>query len=135
MKNKDKFKDQELTRRSFVKQTALATSGLLSVPLSVEAMANVNGEKKLKLALIGCGGRGSGAAVQALTADENVELVAMADAFADRIEKSLRGIQKHFEGEEKLDYSTSTHKGSKRKFQLKKKISSLDLMPTKKLLT
>ena len=87
MKNKDKFKDQELTRRSFVKQTALATSGLLSVPLSVEAMANVNGEKKLKLALIGCGGRGSGAAVQALTADENVELVAMADAFADRIEK------------------------------------------------
>ena len=121
MKNKDKFKDQELTRRSFVKQTALATSGLLSVPLSVEAMANVNGEKKLKLALVGCGGRGSGAAVQALTADENVELVAMADAFADRIEKSLRGIQKHFEGEEKLDYSTSTHKGSKRKISIKEK--------------
>ena len=45
--------------------------------------------KKLKLALIGCGGRGSGAAVQALTADKNVELVAMADAFADRIEKRI----------------------------------------------
>ena len=47
MKNKNNLKDQELTRRSFVKRTALATSGLLSVPLSVEAMANVNGEKKL----------------------------------------------------------------------------------------
>ena len=90
MKNKNKFKDQELTRRSFVQKTALATSALMSVPLSVEASANIYGEKKLKLALVGCGGRGSGAAVQALTADENVELVAMADAFADRIEKSLK---------------------------------------------
>ena len=68
-----------------------------------------------------CGGRGSGAAVQALTADENVELVAMADAFADRIEKSLIGIKKHFDGEEKLDYSTSKHQGNKRKISVKEK--------------
>ena len=60
-------------------------------------------EKKLKLALVGCGGRGSGAAVQALTADENVELVAMADAFGDRLEKSLKSIQTHFEGEKKIN--------------------------------
>ena len=90
------------TRREFVKKTALATGALLSAPLPLEAMANVNGEKKLKLALVGCGGRGSGAAVQALTADENVDLVAMADAFADRIESSLMGIQEHFEGEKKI---------------------------------
>jgi len=103
MKNKDTLKNYETSRRSFVQKTALATSGLLTVPLSVEAMANVYGEKKLKLALIGCGGRGSGAAVQALTADENVELVAMADAFADRIEKSLNGIKEHFDGKKKID--------------------------------
>ena len=90
------------TRREFVKKTALATGALLSAPLPLEATANVNGEKKLKLALVGCGGRGSGAAVQALTADENVDLVAMADAFADRIESSLMGIQEHFEGEKKI---------------------------------
>ncbi len=90
------------TRREFVKKTALATGALLSAPLPLEAMANVNGEKRLKLALVGCGGRGSGAAVQALTADENVDLVAMADAFADRIESSLMGIQEHFEGEKKI---------------------------------
>ena len=38
-----------------------------------------------------------------LTADENVELVAMADAFGDRIERSLKGIQEHFDGEKKID--------------------------------
>ena len=103
MKNKDTLKNYETSRRSFVQKTALATSGLLTVPLSVEAMANVYGAKKLKLALIGCGGRGSGAAVQALTADENVELVAMADAFADRIEKSLNGIKEHFDGKKKIE--------------------------------
>ena len=103
MKNKDTLKNYETSRRSFVQKTALATSGLLTVPLTVEAMANVYGAKKLKLALIGCGGRGSGAAVQALTADENVELVAMADAFADRIEKSLNGIKDHFDGKKKIE--------------------------------
>ena len=91
------------SRRSFVQKTALATSALLTMPLGVDAMANVYGAKKLKLALVGCGGRGSGAAVQALTADENVELVAMADAFGDRIERSLKGIQDHFDGQKKIN--------------------------------
>ena len=47
---------------------------------------------------MGCGGRGSGAAIQALKADENVELVAMADAFKDRLESSLKNINEYFEG-------------------------------------
>ena len=97
MKNKRKK-----TRREFVKKTALASSAILSAPLALEAMIKVNRESKLKLALVGCGGRGSGAAVHALTADDNVDLVAMADAFADRIETSLTGIQEHFEGEKKI---------------------------------
>ena len=90
------------SRRSFVQKTALATSALLTMPLGLDAMANVHAEKKLKIALVGCGGRGSGAIVQALTADENTELVAMADAFPDRIEKSLAGIQEHFDGVKKI---------------------------------
>ena len=97
MKNKRKK-----TRREFVKKTALASSAILSAPLALDAMVKVNTESKLKLALVGCGGRGSGAAVHALTADDNVDLVAMADAFADRIETSLIGIQEHFEGEKKI---------------------------------
>ena len=96
------MKKNNLTRRNFVKNSTLVIAGVLSTGATVEAMANVNREKKLKLALVGCGGRGSGAAVQALTADENVKLVAMADAFADRIEKSLKGIKEHFDGEKKI---------------------------------
>ena len=81
------------SRRSFVQKTALATGAMMTLPLGVDAMAHVYGNQKLKIALVGCGGRGSGAAVQALTADENVELVAMADAFADRIEESLKAFK------------------------------------------
>ena len=103
MKNNQNFKNEGQSRRSFVQKTALVTGGLMSAPMGVSSMANVFNEKKLKLALVGCGGRGSGAAVQALTADENVELVAMADAFGDRLEKSLKSIQTHFEGEKKIN--------------------------------
>src|SRR5207247_35595 len=48
----------------------------------------------LKVGLIGCGGRGSGAASQALKADSKVKLWAMGDAFEDRIELSLKSLEK-----------------------------------------
>ena len=48
----------------------------------------------LKVGLIGCGGRGSGAASQALKADPNVVLTAMGDAFEDQLQKSLQNLQK-----------------------------------------
>ena len=48
----------------------------------------------LRVGLIGCGDRGTGAATQALAADSNVQLVAMADAFEDRVQKSLEILQK-----------------------------------------
>ncbi len=100
MKNHKKTnRDVSLSRRSFVKKTSLASGVLLATSLPFEAMAHVNSAKKLKLAVIGCGGRGTGAVVQALTADSDVELVAMADAFEDRLTSSLAAIQEHFEGE------------------------------------
>src|SRR5262249_52304445 len=46
-------------------------------------------ERRLRAGLIGCGGRGTGAAVDLLTGNENVELVAMADIFEDPLEGSL----------------------------------------------
>ena len=85
-----------LSRRNFVKRTTLATTGILSSGLPVGAVANVNGNKKLKIALVGCGGRGTGAIVQALQADENTELIAMADAFQDRVEKSLKAAAQYY---------------------------------------
>ena len=94
----NKSKNQNDTsnpRRNFVKNTALFTGGAMLLPnLQMQGMFNVANDKKLKIALVGCGGRGTGAAVQALTADENVELVAMADAFEDRLKDSLMNISK-----------------------------------------
>ena len=96
------MKEQNNSRRKFIKNSTLATGGMLTAPISMDFVAPGWSNKKLKLALVGCGGRGSGAAVQALTADPEVELVAMADAFVDRLEGSLKAIQEHFEGEKKI---------------------------------
>jgi len=85
-----------------VKKTAAITSGVIASNIAIESFANVNENKKLKLAVVGCGGRGSGAVVQALTADDNVELVSMADTFRDRIDSSLKGINDHFGDSRKI---------------------------------
>jgi myo-inositol 2-dehydrogenase/D-chiro-inositol 1-dehydrogenase len=87
------MKNKQIDRRDFMKGTAMVTGGVMMAGLPVGASAFVNPQaKKLKFALVGCGGRGTGAAVQALTADPDVELVAMADAFSDRLESSLNSI-------------------------------------------
>jgi len=87
------MKNTKIDRRDFVKGTALVTGGVLIGGLPVGASAFVNPQaKKLRLAMVGCGGRGTGAAVQALTADADVELVAMADAFKDNVDSSLNSI-------------------------------------------
>ncbi len=74
--------------------SALAAAGVLAGGLSIARGAHAGGDDLLKIGLIGCGGRGSGAAVNALGADKNCKLVAMADAFADRLDGSLAAITK-----------------------------------------
>jgi predicted dehydrogenase len=69
------------SRRSFL-QTASATS--LALPLTTKAAKT----DILKVGLIGCGGRGTGAASQALQADPGARLTAMGDMFEDRLQKS-----------------------------------------------
>ena len=93
---------KKIDRRSFVKKTTMGAGALLAVPYSADAMVNIGSVKKLKLAVVGCGGRGTGAAVQALRADKDVELVAMADAFPDRLENSLKNISEELDGEIKI---------------------------------
>ncbi len=85
--------EKSIDRRNFLKGSVMATGGVMMAGLPASASAFVNpSAKKLKLALVGCGGRGTGAAVQALTADPNVQLIAMADAFKDRLDSSLNNI-------------------------------------------
>ena len=50
----------------------------------------------MKIGLIGCGGRGTGAAAQAMNADPHVQLTAVGDAFADRLQTSLDNLRKMF---------------------------------------
>ena len=71
------------SRREFL--TTAAIAGTLAALPHVHAA----GSDVLRVGLVGCGDRGTGAATQALAADPNVKLVAMADAFEDRLEQSL----------------------------------------------
>src|SRR4051812_18042294 len=78
----------ESLRRSFLKSTAAA------LPLAALPAVHAAGSDLLKVGLVGCGGRGTGAAAQALGADKNVKLVALADAFEDRLQSSLGHLRK-----------------------------------------
>lgn len=81
------------TRRNFVKKSAqLMGTGMALSSLPVSAHAFVEGQDEIKIAVIGCGGRGTGAAAQALEADPGVRLVAMADVFQDQVAKSFKGL-------------------------------------------
>jgi predicted dehydrogenase len=85
------------SRRGFLKTTsALAAAGAMAGSLSIGRSAHAAGDDLLKIGLIGCGGRGAGAAANALDADKNCKLVAMADAFSDRLQGSLDGLKKQF---------------------------------------
>jgi predicted dehydrogenase len=91
------------TRRSFLKSSGGAIAGSVAAPLIVPAFVHAGGSELLKLGLVGCGGRGTGAASQALRADPNVRLTAMADAFEDHLERSLVELRKDGEILEKID--------------------------------
>jgi len=86
-------------RRSFLKgSTAAVLGGSLAATLGPARMVHAASNDVLKIGLIGCGGRGSGAAVNACRADENVKLVAVADVFKDRVD-GARGILQRQLGE------------------------------------
>jgi predicted dehydrogenase len=85
------------SRRDFLKSTSvLAAGAALAGGLAIGRGAHAAGNDTLKIGLIGCGGRGTGAATNALNADANCKLVAMADAFGDRLQGSLEGLKKEF---------------------------------------
>jgi predicted dehydrogenase len=90
--NFENLKNNYQSRRQFVKNSSLLAGGVLAAPILSRANFFSGSNGVIKIALIGCGGRGTGAAVQALSTKQNVQLVAMADAFGDRLDKSLKNI-------------------------------------------
>jgi predicted dehydrogenase len=88
---------QPFSRRDFLKSSsATLLGGTLAMQTGLSARA-ASEQGTLRIGLIGCGGRGTGAAAQALAADNNVKLTAMGDAFADRLQSSLETLQKQTE--------------------------------------
>ena len=81
------------SRRDFLKTAAVGTA-VAAANLNLLANVHAAGDDLIKVGLIGCGGRGSGAAEQSIHAAPNVKLVAMGDAFKDRLEGSRRGLLK-----------------------------------------
>src|SRR6187397_1581909 len=80
------------SRRDFVKTSAVLTGGVMATPLLSRANFFSGAEDTIKIALVGCGGRGTGAATQALLSKQNVKLVAMADAFRDNLDNCFKSL-------------------------------------------
>src|ERR1700712_427974 len=86
------------TRRDFIRNTsALAAAGALAGTLGTASNAHAAGDDTIKIALIGCGGRGSGAVKDAANAAKaigaKIQLVCMADVFEDRLKGSLNTLK------------------------------------------
>ena len=92
-------KSQVTHRRDFLKISAAAGAGALLADLDIASIAHAAGSDQIKIALIGCGGRGTGAAANAIknAAGASVKLVAMADAFGERLDSSLASLQQNFQ--------------------------------------
>lgn len=87
-----------LTSRRQLLKTAGGVAALSAIGGAAIPAVHAAGSDTVQVALVGCGGRGSGAAVQALSTKGPVKLVAMADAFQDRLNSSYDNINKTVPG-------------------------------------
>src|SRR5947209_20379712 len=92
-----------MTANSTTRRTFLQSAAAVAATSLVVGNAHAQGNDLIKVGLIGCGNRGTGAASQALRADPNVKLFAMADAFDDKIGTSLALLQNDREIAAKID--------------------------------
>ncbi|MCY4205552.1 MAG: Gfo/Idh/MocA family oxidoreductase [Bacteroidetes bacterium] len=95
------MKQNEITRRNFVKVTTAGTLGLMASG----NYAYANGRDMLRVGVVGCGGRGTGAARDAVVSSERVEIVAMGDLFQDRLDASRKALADEIGDAYKVDES------------------------------
>jgi predicted dehydrogenase len=86
MNDKPQANEGRATRRDFLKTTTVVAGSALAANLTFLSNAHAAGGDKIKVGIIGCGGRGSGAAENVLNAAQNVEIVAIGDAFKFRVD-------------------------------------------------
>ena len=98
-----------VNRRKFLVHSAKITAaGFLMNKLPARSKRLFSIEGEIKVALIGCGGRGTGAASQALEADPDVRLVAVADVFEDRITECLKSLNEKYPDSERININQET---------------------------
>ncbi len=79
-----------MDRRSFVKNGAVLGAAAAALPRF--GFAQVKGSDRVKVALIGCGGRGTGATCNMIAADPNIKIVALGDLFPEKLDKAANKI-------------------------------------------
>jgi predicted dehydrogenase len=82
------------SRREFLAASGLIAGAGVAGSLAVGRACHAAGSDALRIGLIGCGGRGAGAVRSALTVEPGARLVAMADAFRDRMESCRNSLKK-----------------------------------------
>jgi len=92
---------QTTSRRDFLRQSTGAIAGA-SLASAIASKANAAEQNTIKVALIGCGGRGTGAAANALSTAGPTQMVAMADVFESRLTNSLKNLSKQFDNQIKV---------------------------------
>jgi predicted dehydrogenase len=82
------------TRREFLKSSTAVVGGVVAAGLGTIPAVHAAGSDEIRVGLIGCGGRGTGAAEDVVTASLGVKLVAVGDVFKDRITNCLAQVKK-----------------------------------------
>jgi predicted dehydrogenase len=95
MNAKNTIRKHSTSRREFLKQTSRTLAGA-AVTSTIGVRAYAAERNTIKIVLVGCGGRGTGAAAEALSTQGPTRLVAMADVFSDRLNGSLGNLTKQF---------------------------------------
>ena len=88
------MKKNEASRREFLKKSGVLTAASVGLAggLGISRSAHAQGSDLIKVALVGCGGRGRGAVPDRLDVGDNMKLVAIADAFEFRVKESINAF-------------------------------------------
>jgi predicted dehydrogenase len=104
MRQKSNEKTSEVSRRDFIKTSAAV--GMAAV-LAGKVRLFAAGSDKVRVGLIGCGGRGTGAAKDCVNSSDNVEITAMGDLFQDHLDKSLAELSREVDDKVSVTKETS----------------------------
>ncbi|MCF6223818.1 MAG: Gfo/Idh/MocA family oxidoreductase [Flavobacteriaceae bacterium] len=98
---------KKVDRRNFIKKSStMAVGGAILSALPSQLFANVSGKEVLRVGLVGCGGRGSGAIFEALNTSLTVRVVALGDTFQDRVDDLHNRLKKNYK--DQCDVSEET---------------------------